>query len=191
MKNHLVYPSLICALLLSVSTATAQISQHPITSQAILVDTISVQVPLAEGSIEAEGSVVTTVWLMPDSTYELILDVESLEFSGSGVLVDTLSLAGIIERAITESAENVLVTQPLDSIRQGSQIRVYVQGWAERFGVGISTTFMVCNVTAWSRYDCAIQWNKPTVTVVDSEIDDCLTCLSVCEPTVDDNNYLD
>ena len=191
MVNHLIYPSLLCAVFLSIVTAKAQISQHPITSQAILVDTISVLVPLTEASTGDETTAVTTVWLMPDSTYELILDVESLEFSGSGVIVDTLSLAGIVERAITASAGDVLATQPINPILQGTQIKVYVHGWAERFGVGISTTFMVCNATVWSRYDCAVQWNEATVAVAYRKIDDCLTCLSVCEPTVDDNNYLD
>lgn len=191
MKNHLVYPSLIYALLLSVSAATAQISQHPITSQAFLVDTISVQVPLTESSTGEETAAVTTVWLMSDSTYELILDVESLEFSGSGVLVDALSLAGIIERAITASAENALVTQPINPIRQGSQIRVYVHGWAERFGVGISTTFMACNAGIWCRYQCLIAWPDPKVVIGTVEIDSCSTCAPTCEPTGRIGSYLE
>lgn len=175
--------ALILAALLA-SEARSQITVHPEDPTAILIDTLELTMELP-GDVEGEGEWGTTVWLMTDGAYELVIDLESFVFPGAGAGIDTLSLAVIMKVASIRSVEEFAAAEYADSAETEAYVTVWVGAWGRKMREGAYTTLVSCAIDSWVSHKYRIWisaegWQSLlSASVADDKIGD-----EECEPTL-------
>jgi hypothetical protein len=167
--------------------ARSQITVHPADPTAILIDTLELTMELP-GDVDGEGEWGTTVWLMSDGAYELVIDLESFVFPGASAGIDTLSLAVIMGSATLRSVERFANVGYLDSTGVEKEVNVWVHGWGERNGGGAATAFTSCNNDLWARRKYSVVYSMGTWQFsLKSRIIDDYNGIGSCEPSAGPN----
>lgn len=161
----------------------AQITSHPEDPTATMIDTLECSMELP-GDVEGEGEWMTTVWLMPDSSFDLVIDLESFLFPNTGPGIDTTALSKIIDSAAARGLRHLVMTGRADTATTEDTVEVWTQGWGERSGFGTTTRFRSCSNSAWSRrkYRVGFYAGEWWIFPYSITIDSCNNTGS-CEPT--------
>jgi hypothetical protein len=175
-------PGVLLLQLIAAGSLAAQISVHPTSTSAELLDTISVTVDIVPNV--AESHVEMTTWLLPDGSYEYLLDIESLEFSGSGLAVDTTALATMVDLLAHQACLDASALGQPNGCAAVDTVIVRSHAMAKRIGSGTSTQFQVCNPDSWCarQYESGCDNGQPAVTALD--IPD---ISSTCDGTADES----
>ena len=170
---------------------SAQSLDHPTNVHAVPVDTVQVEAILEYGVAEHKTEVV--VFLMPDSTYDLLLTLDSLTFTGNGATIDSTSLATIMGGLSGSGVDSAIARGYLDSSLAIQYFTVLKPAWATRYGAGLSTSFVSCNSTEFSRhtYRCEEQNGEYDASLYSTHITACSVCSSMCEATVDKSTVVE
>ena len=122
---------------------------HPTDSGAEYVTTFEVTVDIIPAVAQAHNEVL--VWLMPDSTYDYVLDIEAIEFTGTCTGLDQVPLADIVEAgtdaAIVEGTD--LGYMNCSASISEITIDIWAASCASRSGSGNTTSFSICTPVEW------------------------------------------
>lgn len=166
--------------------ATASSAAHPIDNGAVALDTLTTS---SEINLSAQpvvhGDVV--LWLTSDSTLDIMLDIESITFSGTCTDLDSVPLNDLCD-LLANSALDTALSSQYGSLALNGSVRVITHGWAKRFGSDVNTEFQVCNLFAFAirTYTCAYTVPGWTWTLVFTGTDQCSTCAQNCESAIEE-----
>ena len=166
--------------------ATTASASHPVDNGAVVLDTLTVSAEMnLSTQPTAHGDAV--LWLTSDSTLDIILNLESINFTGTCTDLDSLQLDEICD-LIAHSALDAALSSSYASFALNENVRVISHGWAERLGSDVSTSFQVCNLFTFAtrKYSCSYAQPTWTWSLVSSAIDQCSTCPQYCESTLEE-----
>lgn len=123
---------------------------HPTDSEAEYVTTFEVTADIV-AAVDAQSHHEIGVWLMPDSSYDYVLDIASIEFTGACTGLDQVPLADIVEAgtdaAIVEGTDLGYVNCSV-SVSEVT-VDVWSASCASRSGSGSTTSFSICSPVEW------------------------------------------
>lgn len=169
----------------------AQGLNHPTSVYAIPLDTVSVIASLEYSLAESKTEVV--VFLMPDSTYDLLLSLDSLTLTGNGPTIDSTALSTLMGALSVSAVDSAIASGFVDSSLAVQYFRVFKPAWATRYGAGLSTTFPSCNTTEFSRrtYRYEQEYGQYNTSLYSTHLTACSVCSTTCEPTVEEEGVIE